>query len=254
MALATCTSETPSRAPGSSGTVRGARRARQSGAARRFEYARGVLALLLALAAALSPAQHLQRGEAALSALEYETAAYELMLAATDPAATDAQKLRANLLAGIAHRVLGRDLDARLNFRYLLLRAPDTRLVEDPSPKVQLFFESVRQEVEAERASREPAPTPPPAASSPAAPAAPPPSTSVVAGAVVGGLGVVALLGGGGALAFAETSLADPARPGAERTELRTLGMWSAAAAGTGLVLAAAGGVLLGLGLGSDPS
>lgn len=214
-----------------------------------------MLLLALVLSAALSPAEHLQRGEQALAALEYEAAAYELMLAATDPAATDAQKVRANLLAGVAHRVLGRDLDARMNFRYVLLRAPDTRLEEDPSPKVQLFFESVRQEVQAERAAQAVAAPPAPPASPPAAPPMPPgPGAAAIAGAVVGGLGLVAFLGGGGGLAFAEVSLADPTRPGVERSGLRSLGMWSALGAGAGALLAIGGGVLIGLDAAGDPS
>lgn len=85
------------------------------------------------------------------------------MLAATDPAATDDEKLRAHLLAGIAHRVLGKDLDARVSFRYVLLHAPATTLPADSPPKVALFFESIRQELEAERAVANHKPSPEPA-------------------------------------------------------------------------------------------
>lgn len=210
-------------------------------------------AIIAAAAPIVTPAQHLARGERALADLEYEVAAEELMRAATSPQASDAEKLRANLLAGIAHRILGRDLEARINFRYVLLRAPDSKLDEGSPPKVSLFFESVRQEVEAERPAATPPPTP---TSSPPPPAPPPaagPAPGVIAGAVVGAGGVVVLLGGAGGLAFAETSLADPGRPGADRTSLRTVGQLSAAGAGAGALLAVVGGVMLGLSLGGEP-
>jgi hypothetical protein len=214
--------------------------------------------LLIALLLVATPAKHIAEGEKAMVALEYETAAYELMLAATDPTATEAQRVHAHLRAGVAHRILGRDTDARVNFRYVLLRAPSTTLDETTSPKVRLFFESVRQEIDAERAAQDTsaanaianaqanaltspqtnAPSNAPASESAGM------SASSLAGAVVVALGVVTLIGGAGGVAYAETSLADGSRAGGERTSLRTMGQWSVASAGVGALVAAGGAAL----------
>lgn len=216
------------------------------------QYARSVLPLaaIIILATPSTPGDLLAASEAAMAALEYELAADQAMLAATAPGASDEEKVRANVLAGVAHRILGRDLEARINFRYVLLRAPGTRLAPDTPPKVALFFESVRQEVEAERAAQASAtaPEPPHPASAPAAP-----SGLLIAGAVTGGAGALLLLGGAGGLALAETSLADPAKPSGERTSLRTLGQLSVAVGGAGVLLAGAGAVLLVVAAGDAP-
>jgi hypothetical protein len=111
-----------------------------------------LLAALL-LAAPEPAAELLARGESLLEDLEYDLAAEELMRAAAARDATPAQRTRAHLLAGIANRIAGRDVDARLSFRNVLLAAPDTELPENTSPKVRAFFEAVRQEVAAERAA-----------------------------------------------------------------------------------------------------
>lgn len=226
-------------------------------------YAGSVLLVVALLAAAapdvgatapLTPAQRLARGETALDSLDYEIAAEQAMLAAIDARATDAEKVRANLLAGIAHRILGRDLEARINFRYVLLRAPETRLDAASPPKVALFFESVRQEMEAERAAQRPEPAHLDGKLAPASPAAPSDEGAgpvVVAGAVVAGAGALALLGGAGGLTFAETALADPTRPGAERSSLRVVGQVSAVGAAAGALLAIAGGLVVGVAAGS---
>jgi hypothetical protein len=194
---------------------------------------------LTAFLLAMTPAEHIARGEQALLGLEYEAAAYELMVAATSPEATEDQMRRAHLLAGVAHRVLGRDTDARMNFRYVLLRAPETQM--DPSmasPKVSLFFETVRQEIEAERADhRSLAATP----RSPSTGA----GTGVGMGTVLATVGGLVALGGAGGVTVAEVSLADPSRPGTERSGLRQLGQWSAATLGLGILVTAWGGALL---------
>jgi hypothetical protein len=175
-----------------------------------------VLALALALilqtaAAADSTAvELLARGEKLLADLEYDAAAAELMRAAAAPDATDAQRVRAHLLAGVANRVAGRDADARLNFRNVLFAAPGTRLPEGTSPKVASFFEAVRQEVEAERAagktkSVQVAPLAPDAApaskgAAPARSTTPPPDARTRAGAwpyLIAGAGGIATVGAG---------------------------------------------------------
>ena len=99
-----------------------------------------------------SVAERIARARQALDNLEYESAALELTLAASDPRATDTERVEANLLAGVAERVLGRDTDARLHFLYVLRRAPDTRLPDDVGPKILAFFELVREEVRGDSA------------------------------------------------------------------------------------------------------
>src|SRR5207249_2768651 len=151
-----------------------------------------------------------------------------------DAAATDEQRIHAHLLAGIANRVAGKDLDARTNFRYVLLKHPDWQLAEDTPPKVALFFEGIRQEIAAERDQAKPDTASPFVANGPVWPQSPRPAeqpSSLDAGVVAAGTltaaGVIAVVVGACGLVFAETSLADPSRPGDERTSLRALGQWS---------------------------
>jgi len=63
---------------------------------------------LAVLLAATTPAEHIAHGETLLANLEYDGAALELNGRGHRPAATDDEKLRANLLAGISHRVSAR--------------------------------------------------------------------------------------------------------------------------------------------------
>lgn len=142
----------------------------------------------------LSAAELLARGEAALADLEYEAAAEELMRAASAPDATAELRLQAHLKAGIANRILGRDVDARLNFRSVLLAAPETRLPEGTTPKVLSFFESVRQEVELEHAAPRTSSTPAPApAPDPVGGGLAAGTRGLIAGGVAGGVGLLSL-------------------------------------------------------------
>ncbi len=110
-----------------------------------------VLLVVSALAAApsdLAQAQ-LDRGRAAIAELEYGVAAEEFMAVATDPNATDAQRLEANLQAGVVQRILGNNVESRMHFLYVFKRAPDAALPGEQPPKVQGFFELVREEAAA---------------------------------------------------------------------------------------------------------
>lgn len=116
-----------------------------------------MLALCLSLCATLSGAapdetptvrERIARGLYLLESQEYEAASDELMIASSDPRATIDERVEANLHAGIANRILGRDVEARLNFTFVLKHAPDTKLPEDTSPKIQTFFDLVQQEIE----------------------------------------------------------------------------------------------------------
>lgn len=99
----------------------------------------------------VSVGERIARGKAAMDALEYETAAEELTIAAIDENANEEERIEANLYAGMAHRILNRDVDAKLNFVYVLKHRPQTRLPAGTSPKIRNFFELIRQEVELTR-------------------------------------------------------------------------------------------------------
>src|SRR5207248_11545105 len=87
-------------------------------------------------------------GQALLDALEYDAAGEELEALATDGGdVSDDVRLRAHLLAGVAHHISGKDTDASLDFRYVLLRAPTTTLPSDTPPKVRVFFDAINQEL-----------------------------------------------------------------------------------------------------------
>lgn len=96
-------------------------------------------------------AEQIEVGRVALENLEYEQASEALMSALGDPRASDDELVQANLLAGVANRVLDRNVEARMNFHFVLTRAPDTGLPGGMSPKITTFYELVRREVEANR-------------------------------------------------------------------------------------------------------
>ena len=102
-------------------------------------------------------ADRIARGRAAMENLEFETAAEELTIAAIDSGASDDERIEANLYAGIANRILGNDVEAKLNFVYVLKNQPNVQLPDSTTPKVRNFFELIRQEVELTRV-RAPAP------------------------------------------------------------------------------------------------
>jgi hypothetical protein len=198
--------------------------------------------LLTVFIAHVTPAEHIARGQQLLNELEYEEAGDELTQAAIDPTASEEERIRANLLAGIAHRVTGRDVEARANFRYVLQRNPNWQLADDTPPKVRLFFETVRQELAGERASNNPIPT---TSIAPAASAEPGTPIILIAGGTVTATGAVVAVAGTVGLAFAENSLDDPSRLGGERTDLRNFGKLSTAAAAIGIVVAGAGAAMM---------
>lgn len=209
----------------------------------------------IALQSGPTATELLLRGEKALADLEYDLAAEELMRAATAPDATPEQRLRAHLLAGTANRIAGHDVDAQINFRYVLTNAPATTLPEGTPPKVLTFFEAVRQQLQAESRPTPmplPAPTPTPTENTPSAPSAPAPATSsggafplglavAGSGAAIAALGAVGLIG-------AEVYLMDPSADGGTRGAVQTLGVVSAGVLGVGAVAAAVGVGLWGSG------
>lgn len=200
----------------------------------------------------------LRAGEQAMEALEYEMASYEFMSVAVDPEATEAQRLQAHLRAGFAHRILDKDTDAHLNFRYVLQRAPQTRLPADTPPKVFFFFESVRQEIGVERGadmtSGGSAPTT--AAATATATATAPPAATVGDGPsgamVVGGLlatgGALAAITSGGFALMLEQQVSDPTAPGRERAQQLDTGRLCLVVAGVATLVGVVGGAMLFIG------
>jgi hypothetical protein len=206
-----------------------------------------VIVALLSLSlvsAAPSVAQRIAKGESELHSLDYEAAADDLLAAAADESATDDERLQANLLGGIANRIVGREVEARLNFRYVLLRHPETQLPPDTPPKVTGFFALVKQEIAAERAT-----TTTPASPAPAPPA-PAPSTPQVAGPlvpwfVIGGGGVLAAAAAVVAVSCEATLESDETAKFAERNTVLDVGRGAMVLGVVGVLVAGAGGAWL---------
>ncbi len=95
----------------------------------------------------------LDEARAACRALDYDICAERALDVVADKRATDAQRFVAHGLAGEANRVMGKDVEARLSFRWILMRDPDAQLPPDTSPKIMTFFELVRGEVHDELAA-----------------------------------------------------------------------------------------------------
>ena len=115
-------------------------------------FALSVVVLSLSVAQSpLSAEEQLEKARTAYDELEYEVAASEMMFVATRDDASEAQKVEANLYAGMANVIMGREVRARLNFRYVLAREPDTTLPAGTSPKVTSFFGLVKEEVMSEQ-------------------------------------------------------------------------------------------------------
>jgi len=89
----------------------------------------------------------ISRAELAYRELELEAAAQILTGVLAYEQTTPTQRFYGHLLNGMVHRILGNDTDARLSFLYVLRRSPNAELLPDAPPKVQTFFELVRDEV-----------------------------------------------------------------------------------------------------------
>jgi hypothetical protein len=208
-----------------------------------------VVALIIMAAAAddatsddASAAARIAKGNAALEALEFDEAADILMQVVVDPNATDDERFEANLLAGTAHRILGHDDEARLCFRYVILKRPAFRMNPAKSPKVVQFFDLVRQEVEAENAAHAGMNQERPTSTNPPVVAADAESGSVLPAVLVGG-GALTLVAGAALVAFAEVSLGEPHTAEAQESLVWT-GRGGLIVASAGAI-AAAGGVAL---------
>lgn len=113
--------------------------------------------------AGVAASEILSRAEQECAELDYELCAESAMTVAVDETATVDERTRARFIAGSAQRVMGKDVDARLTFRALLLEAPDFAPPADTPAKISQFFALVQTEVADERARASmPAPEAPP--------------------------------------------------------------------------------------------
>jgi len=102
--------------------------------------------------AGISAGEILVRAEQECAELDYELCAESAMAVAVDDTATVEERTRARFIAGSAQRVMGKDVDARLTFRALLLEEPDFTPPADTPAKISQFFALVQTEVADERA------------------------------------------------------------------------------------------------------
>jgi hypothetical protein len=195
-----------------------------------------LLFLFVANASPMTASQRLDHAQAMIDALDYAEAADEAGFVISDPSASQAERLKANIIAGSANRIIGRDTDARLNFRYVLATDPAFSLPPSTPPKVLNYFELVRQELRSEQRQREvERPTKP--------------SSSVVVGEdapsmvpiIMAGAGLAIALGGAGVATWAELAVQQP-KPFVEREPDLLVGRVGLATAALGVVILAVGG------------
>lgn len=220
--------------------------------------------VLVFLAVAATPetvAVKLERAQSAAAALELDVARDVLLDVVTDARATEDELRRAHLLAGEVDRILGKDVDARMHFMWVLQRDPEARLPPDKPPKITAFFELVRGEVKGATSRTKPAPPGPDAISptststtssttsststSPTSASSPSPAgpgislPMIVAG--VGAAGVLAgvAMAGAGEVGFANSNAPWDQRGGAQALALTGYGVAvsSLAVAGVGVFL-----------------
>lgn len=186
--------------------------------------------IFLAALVAMTPAERLQTAETAAANLEYGVAIEELQILLADASASADEKERAHLLAGTVQRITGNDVQARLHFASALKHNPQATLTcpGSDSPKVQVFFQLVRDEV--------------------VAPVDDSPPWATIAGGTLGGVGLAAIVAGG-ALLYVGRPQPGVERSDAEQEQARTLAAAGALSAVGGLVGAIAGGVIMTMGL-----
>ena len=224
------------------------------------------LFLTLALATASDSAQdRIDRGKAALENLDYDAAADEFTFAAVHKDATLEERVQANLYAGIAHRILGRDVDAKLNFVFVLKQAPETQLPPGTQPKISNFYDLIRLEIAPNKPATSTPVAPEPVAASPPSPSVKPSVVNTPSGveprptsedqqpfpilAIAGG--TTAAVGAGVVLAsllvaaVADASLGDPTTTASQK-EIGIFTTWGGlGAAALGAAVATTGGALL---------
>lgn len=101
----------------------------------------------------VTSAATLARAEAECAALDYEMCAETAMLVVVDPQASEEERARARWVAGSAQRIIGKDVDAQMNFRALIKDTPEFVPPDDTPAKVMQFFALVQSAVASERAA-----------------------------------------------------------------------------------------------------
>jgi hypothetical protein len=193
----------------------------------------GIL-LSLVVTSEIAAGDHLARAKAAIEAAQYDVAADELEIVVQSPDATEDQRFEANILGGVANKILGRDVEARQHFRYVLLSQPYYELHPSTPSDVVAFFNDVRREVRAELAQR-------PAHPMEAAPVSAEPGIAPVV-LLIGG--ATLLVVGGATAAITEVQLGT-ARPLEERDNLLSIGRVGLAGAAIGAAATAGAGAWL---------
>jgi hypothetical protein len=186
--------------------------------------------LILTALVAMTPAERLQSAETAATNLEYGVAIEELQILLADPTASDDERERAHLLAGTVQRITGNDVQARLHFASALKANPQATLTcpGSESPKVQVFFQLVRDEVVVPVDDR--------------------PPWKTIIGGTVGGVGLAAVVAGG-VLIYVGRPQPELVRSDAEQDQARALAAAGAVTAVAGLAGVIAGGVIMTMGL-----
>src|SRR5262249_13751441 len=136
---------------------------------------------------------------------------FNLACAAGDGTPADLE--RAHMLAGIAARIAGDETQARMHFLAVFAEDVGATLPADRNearaPKVTTFFELVRGEVKATKATTTPPPTTPPPTTPPppTTTKAPPAATTSLLPLGIVGAGVVVAGAGAGVALLADNSL-----------------------------------------------
>lgn len=94
--------------------------------------------------------QHIDAALKAAAELEYELALSELELGLATEGISEGQRLQAHYRAGVVCRIIGKDVDARNHFMWVLRREPSITVPDDTPPKIRLFFEAAREDALAE--------------------------------------------------------------------------------------------------------
>jgi len=135
-----------------------------------------------------------------MAELEYVSAVVEYDLVLTDPSASEAQQQEARIYAGMAHRFMSNDVEARLQFLAAIKNNPNVTLPPgDHAPKLVSFFELIKLEAAPSAAAGSMTQQPVPTDKKPVGMDVPLSVIGLwVAGAALGLAGTVLALAGGG--------------------------------------------------------
>ncbi len=101
-----------------------------------------------AWADAATAEEQLERARELYAELEYPAALEEAVEVTARPDATEDERTRAHLLAGIVARIMERDVDARMHFLRVLEKNPYEKLPPGQPPKIVTFYDLIQKEVQ----------------------------------------------------------------------------------------------------------